>query len=187
MSVTYQFTCEWCQKEVILSGRRASVAKHYKQRFCNRGCAISWRNRLRTDNAREERLRRFNEKAKSLCPGTALIPLDKRQVAIVDERDYEALSRYTWHGMTSKYGPYVASRTGSGRGNAPFLLMHRLVAERVYGRQLARGEVVHHINGNPLDNRRENLVVYSNGDHVSLHHRLREAKKQSKQVIKKAA
>lgn len=44
---------------------------------------------------------------------------------------------------------------------------HRLVAERMIGRPLRPGEVVHHRNGIPGDNRPENLQVFaSNGEHL---------------------
>lgn len=46
---------------------------------------------------------------------------------------------------------------------------HRVVAERMIGRKLKRGEVVHHVNEDTLDNRPENLRVMLAGDHVSMH------------------
>ena len=44
---------------------------------------------------------------------------------------------------------------------------HRLVMEAAIGRRLLRSEVVHHVNGDPGDNRLENLRLYSsNKDHL---------------------
>ena len=40
------------------------------------------------------------------------------------------------------------------------------------GRKLQEGEIVHHINENPLDNRPENLMVMLWGDHQALHNYL---------------
>lgn len=46
---------------------------------------------------------------------------------------------------------------------------HILVAEKKIGRRLTEGEVVHHINGNKLDNRPENLIVMTKSQHAKLH------------------
>lgn len=50
-----------------------------------------------------------------------------------------------------------------------YIYEHRLVASEMLGRTLRRGEVVHHINQNKLDNRPENLEVLSRAEHNAEH------------------
>ena len=52
---------------------------------------------------------------------------------------------------------------------------HRLIAERVMGKPLPEGAVVHHVNGIRDDNRNENLVVCENGAYHQLIHRRQRA------------
>jgi hypothetical protein len=80
------------------------------------------------------------------------IPLTHGMVALVDEADFEEVSRYKWHAFRS--GPrWYARRNRLASEDRPdgLELMHRRIARTPPGMD------TDHINGNGLDNRRANL------------------------------
>ena len=75
------------------------------------------------------------------------IELTKGKVAIVDDDDYEFLSQWKW----GYYGQYAARRDYISKKERKLIMMHRLI------NHTPDGLFTDHINGDPLDNRKENL------------------------------
>lgn len=56
--------------------------------------------------------------------------------------------------------------------------IHRIIAEKMLGRKLKKGEVVHHIDGNKTNNNPSNLMVFSSqGEHARFHMKKMKGKK----------
>lgn len=73
-------------------------------------------------------------------------------------------------------GGHISKSTGYKyvRYNGKQIEEHRLVMMKHLGRDLTTDEKIHHINGNKLDNRIENLIVVTNSEHGKIHGKLRE-------------
>jgi hypothetical protein len=76
------------------------------------------------------------------------ISLTQDKVALVNDEDFELVSQYNWHIARNRYAVTKTSRKNAPRKD---ILMHRLIM------RAEKGQQVDHINGNGLDNRRENL------------------------------
>ena len=66
--------------------------------------------------------------------------------------------------------------------NGKYRKEHDLVMENRIGRGLTKYEVVHHINGNKLDNRIENLKLMTKSTHVAYHNTFRKGRKIHRRV-----
>lgn len=85
---------------------------------------------------------------------------------IEDLRPGDAMMPFYRRELDGYHTVYTMNRSESKSG---WQSEHRLVAERMLGRKLAKNEVVHHINFVRNDNRPENLQVMLNVEHQTLH------------------
>jgi len=87
------------------------------------------------------------------------IKLTQDKEALVDDEDYEMLNEHKWYAakdwsIKNKDKFYVQRKSPTGpNGKQKTILMHRVITNA------PKGMHVDHINGNPLDNRKENLRV----------------------------
>ncbi len=82
---------------------------------------------------------------------TRTIQLTQGQVAIVDAADYEWLSQYKWHAFCNQGGKWYAARGVRLSETSNTVYMHRAILGAPSDME------IDHINGEGLDNRRENL------------------------------
>ncbi len=75
---------------------------------------------------------------------------------VVDQRDFDFLSRYQWHEAASKWGVYARRGTGTSRSDIGWSMVHSEVWERHNG-PVPYGKTVDHKSRDRLDNRLENL------------------------------
>lgn len=71
-----------------------------------------------------------------------------------------------WGNASVEKGYYRITSIKEGNYNKR---MHRLVWEEFYGKPIPRGYVIHHMNGDKLDNRIQNLQLVENSKHSRFH------------------
>ena len=85
------------------------------------------------------------------------IQLTQGKQAVIDDRDYEYLSSWKWCAHSPKPGKWYAVRSQTiGFMKRIQIKMHRLILSA------PNGIHVDHINGNGLDNRRDNIRLCNN-------------------------
>lgn len=92
------------------------------------------------------------------------IPLSQGQFAIVDDWNYEWLSRYKWYAKKDKY-TYYAVRNSNTKNNK-LIFMHREIIKTPPNKQ------TDHRNGNGIDNREENIRICTGSQNNQNCHRV---------------
>ena len=135
--------CSWCGKEIYRFPSQLAVSKHS---FCSKECTRNFRQKATNPEGytKHEHLSEYNRRNNAFR---------------MTEETKAKLS---------------LARFGSGEGKTYRKLkgrhVHRTVAEKMLGRKLRPGEVVHHKDGNKQNNTPENLLVLpSQKEHAKLH------------------
>lgn len=85
------------------------------------------------------------------------IPLSKGKVTLVDEADYEKVSQHKWYAANINGAFYARTNIKKEDGKGTTISLHRFLLNPPGRMQ------IDHINGNSLDNRRDNLRLCTHG------------------------
>ena len=138
--------CEVCGKIFYLLIKNLEYNERRFQRKCGRYCS---RECYYKSPARRPNLGRFGKDSIGWKGG------------IIYERGYKLV-------LVPDSHPYGILK---GRGKK-YYREHRLVMEQYLGRYLTPKEIVHHINGNILDNDIKNLFLTDNSTHTGYHKKM---------------
>jgi hypothetical protein len=130
-------------KQCLICGNSFRTA-HHKQNTCGRICAAK---------------RRFGTFEPIYQPetDTYLIPLTHGYHAVIDAEDI-VIANVRWHAAVQSTGTvYAMHGLTMPNGKRRNGYLHRLIIERTLERELVKGEMTDHINGDGLDCRRQNL------------------------------
>lgn len=91
---------------------------------------------------------------------TALVPLSRGQVAVIDASDVSLIAGRKWHAQRGPHTWYAAANETAPDGKRTLVRMHRLIIGA------APDVVVDHIDSNGLNCRRHNLRVATHAENM---------------------
>lgn len=152
--------CKKCNKNFLITIDRTT--------FCSHRCQAQWAITL-ANKAKKPRPRRGITLNCIVC---------KKEFYVPQYRAKKQCTKYCSRSCLAKkhLAPYVKIHGFKKVGqpihtykeinvNGRRIKEHRYIMEQHLGKKLTRNDHVHHINGNPHDNRIENLEVLSNSEH----------------------
>lgn len=140
--------CAWCGKEII-----TYPCKIKAHNFCSRKCLAAFSSKSKNPEGYKKLKNYENISAHMSAMNYELNP---------DRMDFSTRAKLS----------SIKRGTGEGKTYTKSFGVHthRMVAERILGRKLKKGEVVHHIDGNKRNNDPKNLMVFANqAEHARWH------------------
>lgn len=92
------------------------------------------------------------------------------KLKIAPSRIADGRGKYCSRGC-AKNGYNSKAKRPADRKNGHHRFLYQITAEKALGRPLKRGEVVHHIDGNPRNSNNTNLLICNQSYHRLLHSR----------------
>jgi hypothetical protein len=154
--------CQNCNKEI-------ETYKKNKQKYCSIGCGVSARNKTDANPSKHRDLSGENNP----MFGKGLLGKDNPMFGKTGSKNpsWKGGRKKRRDGYILAYCPDHPYAISDGNNRKTYVLEHRLIMERYLGRYLSPEEVVHHKDGNPSNNKIENLELFpSQSDHISKGH-----------------
>lgn len=141
---------------IVSEATRARISETLKKRWADPTQRLGMRGKKHTALARARIAEAMSGKPKSAvhCAKMAAI--------------FSGNGSGRWRGGTHIHCGYIKMWVGPRK----YKKRANIVAEKALGRPLRQDELVHHINGNKLDDRNENLLVCTRSYHQWLHKRM---------------
>ena len=157
--------CKQCKKEIL---KYPNYQYNRPRYFCSSQCSALYNVKIGKKNHFFGKTHSLKTRIKISKAGLGRKPnketLLKLSIATTKEKNPN------WNGGTYISDGRSYTRIDNVKDKKPYVFTHRLIVEKHIGRKLGRKEVVHHIDGNSLNNNINNLMVFvSNASHRRYH------------------
>lgn len=180
METQIELLCSRC-------GKTYKVWKRFlmkRQTDLCKSCVLTLRNK--TSKMREVS-RRTGKISPSAATRSKLSSAQKTYWTDSKKQERTANGNPAWKGgkTHSRSGYVLLSAPGHPRATqkGQYVFEHILVMEKHIGRFLNEEEVVHHINGNPQDNKIENLLLTTKSEHMRIHNAMRKTHHENRTYV----